>query len=423
MMEFNYFLFSVLIILCLLIILIEFKKRDYLFRYPFLASLVFLSWISPQIYGLLINNVYSDIIWKTILFSILCLGSIYLGFYVKIKKINIFNWPLNLNRLIFLNFLIFLVGMYFYHKVSILAEEANLEFGGQWEGIITVYVFFAKLLSLSLAISLIVDIYKKSYLNRFIILSSSYFFLERIILAGRREDTIEFFIMLLLYIWWKKGKILSRWIFIGLFLVGMVFINTVGIYRSLQVYDTSKSSSFIQKLQLVSQLNWIESFKNFLNNPTTEVLNATLIIDSTEKYFFFDGGLSIWNAFVHSYIPATFLGREFKEGLKLKFPDVAYEVYGHIPHIGTTLTGLSDSFQSFWWFGFIKFFLISYLMKIWYFSSKDSIIGKVVITQLYPVSLLAITHDIHHFFLEFIKLFVFLMPIFYLSKTKKGNLC
>jgi hypothetical protein len=224
---------------------------------------------------------------------------------------------------------------------------------------------------------------------------------------------------LLLYIWWKKGKILSRWIFIALFLVGMVFINLIGIYRSLQVIDSSKLSSFTQKLQMASQINWIETFKDFLNNPTTELLNATLIIDSTEKYFFFDGGLSIWNAFVHSYIPATFLGREFKESLKLKFPDTSYEVYGHIPHIGTTLTGLSDSFQSFWWFGFIKFFLISYLMKIWYSSSKDSIIGKVVITQLYPVSLLAITHDTHHFFLVFIKLFVFLMPILYLSKTKR----
>jgi hypothetical protein len=59
-------------------------------------------------------------------------------------------------------------------------------------------------------------------------------------------------------------------------------------------------------------------------------------------------------------------------------------------------------------------------MKLWYFNSKDSIIGKVVITQLYSVSLLAITHTTHHFFLVFIKLFVFLMPIFSLSKFKKG---
>jgi hypothetical protein len=420
MTRLNYSLFGLLLFFSFLIALIEFKKKDYLFRYPFLAALVFVGWISPQIYGLLDKNLYSYIIWKTILFAILCLISIYLGFRIKSRKLNISDQCLNLNRLIWLNFIIFLIGAYFYHKVSLSAEVANLIFGGQWEGIITVYAFFSKLLSLSLGISLIVDTYKKSYLNKLVILFSSYFYLEWIILAGRREEMIEFFIMFSLYIWWKKGKILSRWSFIVLFFIAMIFINSIGTYRSLEVTASNKLEIFIQKLQMAAQVDWIRHFKDFLNNPSSEILNAVIIIDFTEKYFFFDFGLSLWNAFVHSYIPATFLGREFKESLKFKFPDTVFEVYGYTPYIGTTFTGLSDSFQSFWWFGFIKFFLISYLMKLWYFNSKDSIIGKVVITQLYSVSLLAITHTTHHFFLGFIKLFVFLMPIFSLSKFKKG---
>jgi len=423
MEELNYFLFILLVFVCMLIFAYEFRKKDYLFRYPLLASLAILGWAGLQIYGLIYNNEYPEILWKTILFITICTVAIFVGYYSNKKTVKHFNWEIDFKKLIFFNFIIFLVGAYFYHKVSLMAEEATLLFGGQWEGIITVYVFFAKLLSISLGVALVIDLYKKSFLNWFVIIASSYFFLERIILAGRREDTFEFIMFFLLWLWWKKGFIINRILFISLSFIGVVFINLVGVYRSLEVFSENKFSAFSEKLNLAFSINWFSLFKDYLTNPTTEILNATLIIDSSEKYPFFDFGLSIWNMFVHFYIPATFLGRDFKEGLKFNFPDTAYLVYGHTPVVGTTFTGFADAFQSFWWFGFIKFFLIGYIMSRWYKSAinRNNIIAKTVLLQLYPVSLLAITHTTHHFFLSFVKIFIFLIIPLYLCKKRKHN--
>ncbi len=422
MKELSEVFFYVGLLVVLLIIFIEFKKKLYTFRYPILYALSVLGWVYPQLYSMIYQNLYTDILWKLEFFIIICSIAVYTGFYLNKKSLKHFNWRINFNRLVWLNFMLFLIGAFFYHKVSLMAEEATLLFGGQWQGIITVYVFFAKLLSISLGTALVIDLYKKHLVNFFVIIGSSYFYLERIVLAGRREEMVEFFIMFLLWLYWKRKIIMPRLFFLSFSIIGIFLINLIGIYRGLAVYSTIKIEQAIMKLWLAIQTDWLDIFKEYLITGANEILNAALIISATEKLLIFDFGVSIWNAFVFNYIPATFFGREFKQSLTIPFPDVAYEIYGHVPIVGSTLTGYADAFQSFWYFGFVKFFLISYIMGKFFRASmyEDNVTAKIILTQLYAPSLLAITHTTHHFFLEFIKLAVFLIPVLYISRKKGG---
>ncbi len=422
MESFSKLLFYFGLVLHLFVLFLEFKKKLYTFRYPFLYILVVIGWIYPQLYSMLYQNLYTDILWKLELFIILCTISVYTGFYYNKKTVKYLKWKINLNKLIWFNLWLFLIGAFFDHKVNLISEEATLSFGGQWQGIITVYVFFAKLISVSLGTALVISLYQKSYLNLFVILGSSYFYLERVILGGRRQELFEFFIILTLWFYWRKKLIIPRLVFIFFSITGIILVNLIGIYRSLTVDSNIKIECFTLKLYLAHQVDWMDAFKEHLLNGANEVLNASLIVSASEKLFSFDFGLSIWNSFVFNYIPATFLGREFKEGLMFSFPDAAYKVYGHTPLVGSTFTGYSDAFRSFWYFGFLNFFLIAYIMGIWFRSSfyEDNITAKIILTQLYAFSLLAITHTTHHFFLEFIKLAVFLIPMLYLSRKREA---
>jgi len=62
------------------------------------------------------------------------------------------------------------------------------------------------------------------------------------------------------------------------------------------------------------------------------------------------------------YVPAQFLGAEFKSSLMIDVTNVAAWVYMHEPKLGSTDTGVSDSFMAFWFFGPLVFFLVARIM-------------------------------------------------------------
>jgi hypothetical protein len=125
----------------------------------------------------------------------------------------------------------------------------------------------------------------------------------------------------------------------------------------------------------------------------------------------FDLGIVHWNQLVFSYVPAQIVGRELKEALYLPMARPLYEEYFYTPAMGSTLTGLADAFQSFWYFGCLKFFLIAFVMQKLWLAARGGNLTAQLLYMLMPVyALQAITHTTHYFVSPWVHLGIFLLP-------------
>jgi hypothetical protein len=92
-------------------------------------------------------------------------------------------------------------------------------------------------------------------------------------------------------------------------------------------------------------------------------------------------------------VPAQIVGRDVKEALKVDLEDLAMEVYGYRPWIGTTLTGFTDSFTSFGPAGPVAFGAIAaFLASFWRRAVSGSLSGQYFYCILITTGLHAITH-------------------------------
>lgn len=388
---------------------------------PFLITAVFAGWVLPQLLGLSVNDwLPSGALDKTIVMATLCLLATWLGYQTNHRQAKLFSWQFNQKKLLASAAALTFLGAFFFHKVSQLAAEVNAATGGQWTGIITIYVFFASLLSYGTVIALILYLRTGSILAILVSIPGLVLYLERIVIRGRRAAMVELGLSLLLAFWFNRRILPPRWLMICTILIGTLVINSIGDYRSTMLSADRFSWSGAGFAQ-VMQIDFIGNLKSSIygKKENHELRNAAMNIAAADDKLEFDFGFSLWNGFVHTYVPAQVLGSGFKEGIKVELGTDASHVYGHSAHIGSTVTGLSDAFQSFWYFGAIKFFLIGLIMSRWYKAAiNGSLAAQLVVILSMNATLHTITHTTHHFFLNFVQLGIFLLPALWFAKKK-----
>ncbi|WP_328985153.1 hypothetical protein [Thiorhodovibrio winogradskyi] len=394
-------------------------KRDRMIQFPFLAAVVFLGWVMPQLVGLTNrSDLPAGALEKTIFMAFLCLIAAWLGYVHNRRPARLFWWILDRKRLLIGSAVLSLLGAFFFFKVSQLAPEVTAATGNQWTGIITIYVFFAKLLSIGMVIALLLYLIKPSWAPLCVFLFDLAFYLDRIIVKGRRATMIELAMLLLMALWFQRRWLPPRWAMISGLLLGALVVNSIGDYRNTMMGDdraTWSGAGVNEVLEIDFVGNFMERASGDANN--FELTNAVMNIEAADRRLRFDFGLSLWNDLVHSYVPGQWVGYGLKKGLMLDFGNAAYAEFRHVPHTGSTLTGLSDSFLSFWYFGAIKFFLIGFIMSLWYKAAmQGNYVAQIIVILLTTQALQAITHSTHEFFSVFFQFAVFLLPTIYLAR-------
>jgi hypothetical protein len=125
----------------------------------------------------------------------------------------------------------------------------------------------------------------------------------------------------------------------------------------------------------------------------------------------FDLGAFHWNMLVFTYVPAQIVGTDLKNALYLPLGDPALEEYQYRPPMGSTVTGLSDAFGSFWYFGCLKFLLIAVVMqKLWLAARSGSITAQLLYMLLPVQAMQAVTHFTNNFLLPWPHMAMFLLP-------------
>lgn len=419
----NGFLLSALIGSCLLIVGWGLAKRQRLIQYPFLIAVVYLGWVVPQLIGLSMAPPYdlpTGALAKTILMALLCLIALFYGYTLNKAPTRLFWWKFSETRLIWCAAGLSLFGTYFFFKVMALAEAASAQYGGAWSGTITIYYFLSRTLTIGMVIALVLHFIRPRRITFAIVAFDLLFYLNRIIVQGRRAAMVELTLMLLMALWFQRRWLPPRWTIVTVMIAGTLMINSIGDYRRTMT-SADRVSWTGSDLSEIANIDFIGNLKGIATGErkSEELRNAIMNIEAADQIGAFDFGLSLWNSFVTAYVPGQWVGPSLKRSMTLDFENDSTAYFHYVPYPGSTLTGFSDAFLSFWYFGAIKFLLAGLIMSRWYQAAvRGNIVAQMVLMLVITDSLQLITHSTSGFFLGFVDLAAFLLPALVFSRVK-----
>lgn len=415
----NIVLLWTLALVALAIGLYSTRRRSGVFQFPFLAASVVLGWALPQLIGLALNEPgLQGPISKTIFYTIVFLIFGWIGYVSNRRPARLMPRAYARSRLLLAGYLLSFFGAYFFFRVSSLSAEATALNGGQWTGSITIYAFFATTLSVGTTIAMVLVARRPDAASLFLLLFGLTFILHRVFVAGRREDAMDLFVMILYFTWFRFRWVPPRWSVFALIVFGALFVASVGEYRTaMRLAEVSGQTG--SGFSSVAQIDFVGNFAKIVSDPMhyQELLNAVMIIEGVERSGKLDLGLSLWNGFVHRYVPGQLVGYDVKTGLSFPLANVAFDEMGHVFYTGTTWTGMAESFRSFWYFGVLEFFLIGRIMNRWYRAAEGgNVAAQIIVVLLTTKSILTISHGTNLFFVEFVFIAVFVSPALYFAR-------
>ena len=404
----SWLLIFILMALCLGMLVHGLWVPGRFYKFPFLAAGIFLTFVLPQLPGLANSRFLSEsALIKTVIFSCFCLAMCGIGWsfgeHVKTRKTHIFSEQ----RLLYAAAFLSLVGAYFFLKFGRLPDEERLR--GILTGTAVAYLFFAKLLTYGLALALICYARRSSMFALSIILFDSLFYLDRIVIAGRRGEMAEFCLLIALAFWFQKRWNVPRIAVVAGLALSIVGLLGAGEYREATYYSQTKDWGAVANIDLAK--NW----HNLMEQGGAEMTNALVSIEQVDETMQLDFGIEHWNSIIFAYVPAQLVGRELKRALYIDLESIYGKFY--FPSIGSTSTGMADSFASFWYFGCLKFFLLAYLLGRLY---KSALAGNTASMAIYMLSvvpaMLAITHFTNEIVIAWIHMLIFLGPALYYAR-------
>ncbi len=390
------------------------SRRGAIYEFPFLAGAVFAGFALPQFVGLSADRFLPPgALEKTLVMASLSAVMCWLGYAFNRKPWQTLDWNYDESRLLKVSIGLSLAGCYFYYQFSQLPDEMLKN--SQMTGLPVAYLFFARLLNYGFAIAVLLYARNGSKAALAVALFDSLFYLDRIVIAGRRAELVEFCAIIALATWFQRGRCIPRGLMLVGLVVGTLFINSIGEYRKATMSDQGP------QWDSVLQIDFLGNLEQLTEQGGPELTNAVYYIEAADRTMSFDFGLSHWNALVFSYVPAQLVGADIKEFLMLPIGAAVRKQFLYTPTTGSTLTGLTDAFQSFWYFGCIEFFLIGLVMnRLWRTAIRGGLAAQLCYILILGPSLHSITHSTDNFIAPWVHMAMFLAPALMLAKRPRS---
>jgi hypothetical protein len=388
-----------------------------IYRFSALAAATFLGFVVPQAIGLVADPFLpADAAEQTLLVALMCLLACAAGEVAPGTRSQRHYWVLDEQRLVVASAVLSLVGAYFYFAISRLPAE--LTNNGPWTGLPVAYLFFARVLTYGLAIAVLLYAATRSKAALCVAVLDSFFYWDRIVLAARRADLIEFGAIVLFCLWFGRGFVVPRWVVVLACPALALFINSIGDYRS------AMSSEQGPQWHEVAEIDFLGNTMALAEDGGQELRNAAYTIAAVSRKLTFDYGASHWNGLVFAYVPAQLVGRGLKDSLMLPIPEHIELIRSEFlfdTTVGSTYTGLADSYQSFWYFGFIKFFLISLVMaRLLNAACNGSFAAQICYMLLVTPAMHAVTHTTQWFVNPIVHMVAFLLPALWWARRGRA---
>jgi hypothetical protein len=408
-------------------ILYYLREKGQYCHFPFWAGAIGMGWFFPQAIGGYLNHTkYPDnSYWEAVLFAALCSIAIWIGYHKAVHRVPLkHSWldsSFDQKKLFHAGVFLCFFGFFFQWKLLNLPEEVLAQ--SQWSGTAVKYLFLAGAFKIGFVVIWLLYL-KQSNLFRpailiFIIPCLVLLFMP-IILHGRRADMMNLTAYIVIGLWFVRRITVPRWGMILGLICGLILINSIGTYRLIL---KNESIPLMDRLEQASTANYIAPMLKTTAYSGTEFNNYVYYLKIIEEKLTFDFGLMHWNLFIFNYVPAQFVGSNFKQMLMLPLKKIevfARNEYGHISHIGATSTGYIDAFRSFWWLGFIKFLLIGWIMGFLYQkASSGTFLGQLLYVFFLSSAMHSITHSTNDILVRYwVYFFMLGYPVIQLAKIK-----
>lgn len=393
-------LFRYLLIgICALIVMWGIVKIERIYEFPFFMASMVITFILPQV-SALINNpgvVTEKMLIAALAMACLCTSMCWIGykFPPNLRLLHKLQTPLDNKKLLQAGIFLTTIGWIF----SIFTRQAasTIQAGAQWTGPATIFVFFAQVIYLGFAILLIQMLNKPSVINITGTIIAGWPIVQTV-LAGRRQATMTFLIIIGLCFWYNFKLAPPRWLVLILIFLGAYIIPLVGNLRGgfwnlifQQDWETLKTSAEL-------------SYETLQKGGTLELRNATLAINVATVSGKYEYGAGYWNAFIFQYFSGQIFGYDLKQSLQFDLQrEENLSQYGYAFPLGSTWTGIGDSYLQFGYFGALVFALMaSFFKTLWIASSHRSILATLLMISLISPAMVSITHGTERFVQEFI---------------------
>jgi hypothetical protein len=386
-------------------------RQERAYQLPFLGAVMTFAFILPQMPGVADDPFLPQGGYvKVCVMAILALLFLRLGWSEHRKPLALFNQTYSESRLLILAGILSAIGSVFYVKISHLPGEAVI--GVQMTGAPVMYLFFARLLNYGLAIAVLCFARRPSLAAGAIVVFDIVLCLERILVTGKRAEALELVLIGALALWFHRRWTIPRSALLAGILLGTIGMSSMADYREITRQNASFEWDSIQRIDIMA------NFQQLMKSGGPELRNAVYRIDHIDRDQDFDYGAVHWNQLVFNYVPAQLFGRGIKDALRLPMPPPARD---YQPSTGTTETGMVDAFQSFWYFGALKFLLLSYLMsRLWASASAGSTTAQIVYIFSIVPAMHAVSHVTDWVVSVWVHMALFLVPVLIFAAVR-GN--
>lgn len=373
-------------------------KPERFYLYPYFMATTFAVFILPQALSLRNNpgGVPLESIGPVMLATLLCLIASLVGSRIQslAVAVRVFEVPVSLRRLVHVAVVFVAVGIFFNFLIRGMTYE---ERGGSMAtGKVTIYLFFNQLIYPGLAILLFSAMKKRDVLSWAMVAVASAIPIESIIFAGRREGAALFVLTVALTLYYERRFVPPRIVVAGVIAFAMIAIPATSSYRS-AMSDND--------VEAVADIDLVGNFKSFVKGDAIlELRNAAAVIFSTQLRGTYEFGAAYWDEIIWRFVPAQIVGAEFKNSLMLVpfVPDpkrgpeiVDLGLRDYSMPIGSTVTGMGDSFRQFGYFGCAFFVIIAVLFRsLWLASLQPQAYFAKLLYMLSTTSAMrAVTHQ------------------------------
>jgi hypothetical protein len=260
-----------------------------------------------------------------------------------------------------------------------------------WTGKVTIYAFFANLAFPGLSICLTTAMTRGGAVPWGATIVGVWPTIAGVIFAGRREQAMLFALAIALTLFYQRRWVPPRAAVAGALAFALLAIPATGSYRSAMAE---------QNLEAVKSIDLVGNFQKFLNEESIlELRNAAMIIDAVGYMGDYEYGGGYWDQLVFRFVPAQLLGKDFKEGLMFRPSEdrmrEQFEQKGFEISVGSTVTGMGDSFQQFGYFGCVFFLVLAVVFRTLWLTSLQpaAFFAQLLYIQTSTSAMRAVTHQ------------------------------
>ncbi|ASF45700.1 hypothetical protein [Methylovulum psychrotolerans] len=427
-------LFFILIVISLSMVVWGLMRPERIFQFPLLAGSVWLLYICPQALGVLINPYWIPIgaqrdngIEMALIMANLCAGMSFWGYLKPTPKSNYSLHPAfySYSRFFLGGCMLIAIAFFSFYKLAGLSGglvehysvEGNYEL--EWTGLPVAYVFFVRLIYPGLMLCLLAALHKPTTLRILTVFIGTLLPLANVFLLGRRTEAVFLLLTFGLCFFFQKRWIPRRSLVITMIILGGIMVMVMPSYRSHSQIGADYSEILEMDIEKIvtSQVEGKEP---------VEFIYPVVQLPATQQAFEFNYGLGFYNRLIKEWVPALFVGREFKSTLMIDGPDFAKHTinyysweasYGWIP------LGMTDAFREFWFFGAFLYFLIGRGFRfIWDHAHIGSDMAyKVFYITLASEAMLTILHGVTPLPFFIVYAILSLTPIILYSRVYPRN--